>query len=274
MNCQSLVFFMTDIYAYPLCIQLNADVIYSVRFPKVLELLQVKHFYGVELNLLNFDDAEFDKISSLLKNYDLILTSIASGAFADQYGLSLSDADDARRQNTVNMLKQKVIPFAERFHANIICGFIKGKAGDNLPNAKSQMEKSLSELAHLCEYSGIHLYLEATNHYEATLINLVEEGAAFMCPGVRVLPDTYHMNIEEANMFKTMLVWRELYSNIHISDNNRYYPGFGSIDFLKVIQTLRDMSYSGTLTIEGRNRYEIEADIKESADYLAKVSAS
>ncbi len=264
---------MIDVYAFPLCIQLNADVIYSDYFPNILQLLQERKFCGVELNLLNFDNIESEKISSLLEKYDLKLTSVASGAFANKYDLSLSAVEEEKRQKTVDMMKQKVIPFAKKFNTDIICGLIKGKAGSNVHRGKIQMEKSLSELAPVCAESGINLYLEATNHYEATLINLVEEGAAFKRPGVRVLPDTYHMNIEEVEMCKTLLIWRELYSNIHISDNNRYYPGFGSIDFLKILQTLRNMNYCGTLTIEGRNWHDIEADIKEATDYLAKVSA-
>ena len=262
---------MINPYPFPLCIQLNAEVVYSSTFEKLLKELQKRYFYGVELNILEFDNLEIARLQKLLAKSNLKLTAVATGAFANQYGLSLSDLDEENRKLTVELIINKVIPFAAKFGADIICGFIKGKAGQDFLKSKNQMIKSLDELSRNCIKGGGRLYLEATNHYESTVINRLEDGADLKRYGVYILPDTYHMNIEEDDMEEALRKWKGWYCNLHISDNNRCYPGYGAIDFQKIFLTLRDIGYSGTIAIEGKSRYSLEKDIIHCTDYLNRI---
>ena len=75
-------------------------------------------------------------------------------------------------------------------------------------------------------------------------------------------------NIEEKDIYAPLQKHQRLYHNIHLSDNNRYYPGFGSIDFPGIVRFLKTIGYEGTITIEGRNYGTISEDIKHSAHYL------
>lgn len=73
-------------------------------------------------------------------------------------------------------------------------------------------------------------------------------------------------------MLAAMIEYAEYYSNIHLSDNNRYYPGFGAIDFYSVLSVLKGMNYQGTMAIEGRNFYSLREDIQRSCQYLLNVA--
>jgi len=266
---------MNNRYCYPLCIQLPPmEDVNSDEAKALFRLLQEKGFYGVELNLLDFERTTPTELQNLLKAYDLRLTMIATGGYAKKKGLSLSSPDEAIRQKTVAEV-QTMLRYAHALDAGIICGFIKGDANGDYSLHRTQMIRSLTELKELDTLTLAPLYLEATNHYEALLINTLEEGAqlaADISDRICILPDTYHMNIEEKDMLAAMVRYRNCYKNIHISDNNRYYPGFGAIAFERVLRMLQAMDYQGTISIEGRNLGSMAEDIEKSCYYLERVA--
>lgn len=266
---------MKHTYAFRLCLQtaLPADYKTNADFNATMKLLQELGFYGVELNITDFTQSP-QELVDFLAGYDLKLSMIATGGYAVKNGLSLSSPDEAVRAETVKKMPA-IIDYAAATGAGIICGFIKGVANQPMDLCKAQMEKSLTELKSLVVEKGVDFYLEATNHYEATLVNMVSQGVEFSQKfdnAFRVLPDTYHMNIEEVSMTGALTKYRGYYNNLHVSDNNRYYPGFGAIDFAAVLCQLKSLGYEGTMAIEGRNQGTLHEDIIYSAAYLEEAS--
>ena len=261
-------------YSFPLCIQLPAcDDLEKPDFVRSMHMLAQHGFYGVELNLLDFSEKTVASLERILAQTGLKLTMVASGAWAKQNHFSLSSADEEIRKSSVQQLCT-VLDFAARFHAGVICGFLKGGAEGDRQTAGAQMRRSIEQLCQAQALNQAPLYLEATNHYEALLVNTLREGCEFArvaeSAGQRlfILPDTYHMNIEEQNTFAALTAFHDLYQNIHLSDNNRYYPGFGSIDFCAVLRVLMANGYQGTISIEGRNWASLEEDVAVSCRYL------
>ena len=76
------------------------------------------------------------------------------------------------------------------------------------------------------------------------------------------------MNIEEADGFGALTKYADYYDSLHISDNNRYFPGFGAIKFDEFIQFLKTHDYKGGLAIEGNIKKSFIEDVKTSMDYL------
>lgn len=262
-------------YTYPLCIQLTVGPsIYDPEFIRLLELLQAHGFYGVELNSIDFENLPPRELNALLEKYELRLTMVASGAYAKSHGLSLSHEKESVRLESVKALG-KMIDFAQAMDAGVVCGFIKGDGEGNPDICRAQMKKSIQELSTGGYLQKAPVYIEATNHYEALLANTLEEAASFVKDAggpLWILPDTYHMNIEESNLYAALQKHRGLYHNIHLSDNNRYYPGFGAMDFLGILRFLKAVDYEGTISIEGRNYGTIANDIERSAGYLKALS--
>jgi sugar phosphate isomerase/epimerase len=81
----------------------------------------------------------------------------------------------------------------------------------------------------------VQVLIEATNHKEASIIRTLKEGARAIdfldCPFIRLLADIYHMNIEEPSLLDSLSEYMDYYPHLHISDDNRAYPGLGSLDF-------------------------------------------
>ncbi|MGI6031371.1 MAG: sugar phosphate isomerase/epimerase family protein [Eubacteriales bacterium] len=266
---------MAHTYAFPLCVQLPLPANYQQDedFCATMALLQELGFYGVELNITDFTQPA-EELVRFLAGYGLKLSMIATGGYAGKQGLSLSSLDEAVRTRTVAEMRT-IIDYAAATGAGVICGFIKGVAGMPMEEATRQMDRSLEELSQQVKESGVDVYLEATNHYEATLANRVQDGVEFSRKWgdiYRVLPDTYHMNIEEVDMAAALVRYQGYYRNLHISDNNRYFPGFGAIDFAAVLCWLKAMGYTGTMSIEGRNWGTLRDDIRASAAYMEEAS--
>ncbi|MBC8587384.1 sugar phosphate isomerase/epimerase [Tissierellaceae bacterium BX21] len=130
----------------------------------------------------------------------------------------------------------------------------------------------------LSEYSynyQVPLIVEATNRYETSLANTVEEAVELIkgldSPYLRVLPDTYHMNIEEINFSETLFKYFNYFDSLHLSDNNRFYPGYGSIDFYSLFRFLKCLNYKGTFAIEGNIKNNFESDLKVSLDMIKSI---
>lgn len=266
---------MANKYGFPLCLQLTPpeNFMENKDFCAILEKLASLSFYGVELNLTDFDNMQPKDLEQFLAKYDLRLTVIATGVYAKTNGLYLSSTDESIRQKAVASVA-KIEKFAKPLGATVVFGYMKGGVGGDLVAESAQLQRSIDELKKPADVRP-NLCLEAINHYETGLVTTLDEGAAYFGEdrgNFTLLPDTYHMNIEEKNMWATMIKYRDYYNNIHVSDNNRYYPGFGAIDFFTVLGILKGMDYQGTIAIEGRNVGTIIEDVEKSCDYLAQVA--
>lgn len=65
-----------------------------------------------------------------------------------------------------------------------------------------------------------------------------------------MLMDTFHMNIEEADITASIRQCAPEIQYVHIADSNRRYPGAGHTDFLSILRTLREIGYEGALSAE------------------------
>jgi sugar phosphate isomerase/epimerase len=98
------------------------------------------------------------------------------------------------------------------------------------------------------------VFLEPLNRYEATFLRRVEQAADLAerigSPRIRALADMFHMNIEEADMAKPILSAAEQLAYIHTADNNRLQPGAGCLDFAPTFRALKEIGYTGYISIE------------------------
>jgi len=243
-------------------------------FQQALEKLEQLGFYGLELNIAHPEKESLESVVKFLDNYHLKLTSFASGLTAKTYGLSLSDKDEEIRRRSVEKLEQ-VIEFLSGSEIGIILGFFKGPKVEYSEIALSQFDRSLDELLPRAESSKIPLVVEATNRYESSIANSLEDTVRLVEPRkssyLKILPDTFHMNIEESDMYASMEEYFKYYDNIHLSDNNRYFPGYGAFDFSKVLDHLSSLGYSGGFALEGNLKAGLTEDSEQAIHIIKKL---
>jgi len=264
-------------YLFPLSIQLNLPEKYrnDEHFAEVLGTLQSLDFSGVELNIVRPERIDPDDLKDYLNGYGLPMTMFATGATAKALELSLCSPDEPVRRRSVEKCRE-FIEFARLFGAGVIVGFLKGRAGPDREQRRQSFRTSLLEAASSALENKVALLIEATNRYESAVANSLDDTYDLVSPAadnpfVRILPDTFHMNIEERDQFGSLKRYAAYYDSIHISDNNRYFPGFGAIRFAEFFKFLVDSGYSGGLAIEGNAKQDLLADIRGTVEYLAPL---
>lgn len=240
-------------------------------FRDTLRALQQAGYDGVELNVRDPRTEDPIRLASFLSDFGLSLSMLATGLAARNNGLSLATMAEARRRESVQWTKE-ALAFASTIGAGVIAGFLKAAAGENTPSHRKQLERSVAEIAPEAQRRKTPFLVEAINRFESPLGNSLAEVLELMGgsinPFLQVLPDTWHMSIEESHMEASLIRFKDHFSSVHLSDNNRLFPGFGGLDFGKIIGVLDALGYSGRLAIEGNLKGSFIEDARKSADYL------
>jgi sugar phosphate isomerase/epimerase len=263
----------TSTYRFPLVLQmvLPEDYRHNQAFGEEMKLLQQLGFTGVELNIANLESADMGAIQRFLSQYDLTMTMFASGLSAKTHGLSLSSPDATIRSRSVDA-SLRFIDVVHGHDVGLIIGFLKGGPVRDADRARGDFSTSMERISVYAQKKRVHVLIEATNRYESSVANTVEETAQIVDrldnPYLHILPDTFHMNIEEADTHAALTAHRDKFISVHISDNNRYYPGLGAIDFNRVFQTLETAGFNGPVAIEGNLHGSFSTDLHDSMAYL------
>ena len=261
-------------YRYFLAIQtrLPEDYLADAEFRQNLETLRRLGFDGVELNIRDPDTVEPHRLKTYLAEFGLVLSMFASGLTAKTFNLSLATADEAHRKEAVGRTA-RFLEFAHEFGAGVIAGYLKGAPQENDPGARERLAASVLELAPVADRLKTPLLIEAINRYESpvghSLADTWDIARRANNPYVSILPDTFHMNIEEVNMRKAIGDHRDCFGSFHLSDNTRHFPGFGALDFGAIIAMLDEIGYQGKLAIEGNVRTTFVADVEVAMRCLA-----
>ena len=110
--------------------------------------------------------------------------------------------------------------------------------------------------------------MEVLNRFESHILNTAEEGVQFVeevgMDNVKVMLDTFHMNIEEVSMGAAIRRAGKLLGHFHTGECNRMVPGKGRIPWREIGDALRDIEYDGTVVMESFVRMggQVGADIK------------
>ena len=227
-------------------------LLYPGELERSVKELSQLGYDGIELSLRTPEDVDKRELFDLLDKYGVELVSIATGQSFIEDGLSLFDEDREVREITVERLKG-FMDFFPNGGGMIILGGIKGNL--SAPENKEQYRggcEAVDQCLSYAEEKGVCLLLEAINRYETNLFNTVQSCLDFVrsreSDYLRILPDTFHMNIEEVSIRGSLDQAGEYIGAIHCADSNRLAPGMGHVDFsdaLKGISGYENLSVPG-----------------------------
>ena len=125
------------------------------------------------------------------------------------------------------------------------------------PASRENRANSVAAMQRLSDYAadkGINVNFEVVNRYETNIMNTGIEGLAFLDevnrPNTFIHLDTYHMNIEEDGMEKSVIAAGDKLGFVHIGESHRGYLGSGNVDFDSFFAALKKISYQGPITFE------------------------
>lgn len=133
----------------------------------------------------------------------------------------------------------------------------------------------LEDLVPEAERAGVALWIEPLNFYEAMLVpNLAK--AIDICrevnsPALRLMADTFHMNIMETDPLASLRAAGPYLGHVHLSDSNRQLPGLGHLSFRDLFATLDSIGYTGYGAIEAVPPSDPAVATAESLRYLRRA---
>ncbi|MEY3890556.1 MAG: hypothetical protein RLY62_738 [Actinomycetota bacterium] len=155
-------------------------------------------------------------------------------------------------------LLRKVADVLHQLGGTELCGVIySALAKYPSPATKENRSNSVKAMQRLADYTadlGINIDLEVVNRYESNIMNTGMEGLDFLDevnrPNAFLHLDTYHMNIEEDGMQKSVLAAGDRLGYVHIGESHRGYLGTGNVDFDSFFKALKQINYKGPITFE------------------------
>jgi sugar phosphate isomerase/epimerase len=114
--------------------------------------------------------------------------------------------------------------------------------------------EGLRPIAEHAERAGARIFVEPLNRYQndvcVTIADALRLRDAVDSPALFVVGDTFHMNIEEADMPASLADAGEKLGYVQMADSQRFEPGAGHIDFPSIFSALAGMGYEGDIGIE------------------------
>jgi len=250
----------------------------GLTIEEILQHIANIGFKAVELSAMkghahpgDLDLKERRKLRELLDCYSLRLVAIHR-TFPMSPKLSLISPEKAVRRKAVDHLKE-IIKLASHLEGKYV--LVAGRySSSGIPEEKF-WEWSKTGVAEAGKFAGDHgicLVIEPLNRYLTTFINRVEEAILFMekleLENVRVMADTFHMNIEESDFVTPLKKAGKNLVHVHIADSNGQAPGRGHIGFEEIVNCLKAISYQGYLSFEVLPIPSPDEAAKESKEYI------
>jgi len=142
--------------------------------------------------------------------------------------------------------------------------------------AWSQLIRFLKLCAEVAEPHGVIIAIEPLNRSESNILNTYTE-AVLMAEDVgcraqvQVLADIYHFMVDEEPL-EDILLAPEWLAHVHVADTHNHHPGSGDYPLARLFAMLKDISYSGRVSIECVWGEYPALEAKRSLDLLRQLS--
>jgi len=268
----------------------NGDYIYYIE--KVARL----GFDILEIaaqQILSYSDEELFQIKKSAAEYDIILTA-GLGPAEDQ---NLSSPDPEIRIKA-KIFFTELLEALNKLDIHYLGGALHSywpvdysKTVDKLGDWERGVE-GIREISFVAEKYDINLCLEVLNRFENYVLNTAEEAVKFVTEvdrgNVKIMLDTFHMNIEEDSIGEAIRTAGPLLGHLHTGECNRKVPGKGHMPWREIGEALRDINYTGNVVMEpfvrgggtvgsdikiwrdlsnGADELELDQDAKESLEF-------
>lgn len=247
-------------------------------------------FDGVEMSLMPHNLNDYDNIRRQLDEHDLSIVC-ATGLGADT---DISHPDPAVQRTGIEYLK-RCLDTASKVGSPILGGvtfapWFGFPADDDLEPYRERSAAALREVATAADAVGVDVCVEVLNRFETFMFNTAEQANAFIDlvghSSVKIELDTFHMNMEEANLPDAVRTAGGRLGYFQCAAGNRFMPGKGHVDWDGIATALDEIGYQGWVSVEtfpnplvetGRSTHawrplvsDLMGEAKEAATFLRR----
>jgi sugar phosphate isomerase/epimerase len=201
---------------------------------------------------------------------------------AQTEGLHLTHSDPAVRDRTAKYLCDLVNFCGDIGGHILVLGSPKQRnilEGVDPQQAWKWARTTLEPAVTLAMNRGLTICLEPLSPAETNFINTAEEAIRLVqqvrCPSLRIILDVKAMSSEAKPIPDIIRASWPHFAYVHANDKNLKGPGFGEVDFVPIFAALKEVGYTGWVSVEVFNFDEgPEVIARQSLANLKKACAA
>lgn len=230
-------------------------------------------YHGVELALKTADDLSARQLSNWLERYNLEVSCISTGQVFATAGLYFTHRDVEIRRKVVDVFSG-LIHLAKDFGRMVNIGRVRGFISEDQSweNAERLFIDTAKRICEDASRFDVSIIIEPINRYETNFVNTLDEAAALIekvgYKNMGLMPDVFHMNIDEAKIGGSLVKHGPLIRYIHLADSNRMAPGQGHLDFDDVFAGLKAIRFDGWASIEILPKPDPDTAARSAAEFM------
>ncbi|MER8545113.1 sugar phosphate isomerase/epimerase [Mesorhizobium sp. M0684] len=218
----------------------------------------------IEFSYLDPANVDIDGLAKRIADLGLgVAISIGLPADGD-----ISSADKTIAAHGVEIL-ERTIALTRDLGGQKVAGILSTSHGlQSEAPTRDQWDRSagtLAKVADTAKSAGVTLNLEIVNRFESNLLNTAAQGMAFIADSgsdnIFLHLDSFHMNIEEADVGLAIRNAVGKIGYVHIGESHRGFLGTGNIDFAAIFDALTAIGYSDDLSFESFSSEIVDANL-------------
>lgn len=216
--------------------------------------------YGCDIYEITVED--FTTLNAEEINRAKEITGIQTPTMCGSFGetRNVSSTNPECRRNGVQYIKD-LVDLAVKIDTKVIVGPMYSGCGTarsrTVDEKKQQWAWAVENLKIAADYAGergIKLGVEPVNRFENDMINVVEQAIELVdlvgYDNMGFLLDTFHLNIEESDMFAAIRSVQGRILDLHTCANNRGTPGEDNFNWSEIAAAIKDAEYKDYCIIE------------------------
>lgn len=238
----------------------------TLKHEPILRKLKSVGYDGVEVPLLKGDPEHYKRLGELLDKVGLERTTSSV-----LRGVNPLSKDKESRAASLQYAKW-IVDCSAALGSSTIAGPMHSERGvfTGQPATAAERQRAVGFHKRAGDYAakkGIVFALEAVNRYEGYLFNTMQQLAEYLDevdhPQIKGMYNTFHANIEEADVERAIKTIAPHLAHVHISESNRGTPGKGQVHWEKTYKAFKKVKYKGWMTIEAfaRSNNELAGEV-------------
>lgn len=221
-----------------------------------------------------FDLIEFPLMDPFSFDVATAKSALAESGLVASASLGLSEATDVSSEDPTVVkageeLLNRALDVVAELGGTDFCGVVYSAMKKYMePVTERGLDNSKSAIGRIADRAaglGINVSLEVVNRYETNVLNTGKQALGYLKDVNRgnlgIHLDTYHMNIEESDMFSPVLDTAEVLRYVHIGESHRGYLGTGNVDFDNFFKALGRIGYDGPVVFESFSSAVVAPDL-------------
>ena len=224
------------------------------EFEGDLACMKEAGYDAVELQIADPSDFDEKRVRRSLDACVYAMCAFQTGSTYYSRHNCLCRVENSVRRRTVELLKA-FVELASRWNSIVVFGSLQGRLSDE-PNRSAgalRIRDMIGEVGGYASELGVTLAFEPVQHGEVGFHNTIAEVSELVrslnLPGLRMMVDTFHMNIEERDLLEPLAAVSDILAHVHLSETNRDVLGAGRWPTAAFLARLEQIGYGGYCSV-------------------------